>query len=102
MAGHADVVRELVARGAQLSWKEGGSAIGAALHGAAHCHHAEGGPTMRTVAEVSHGDYPEVLRILINAGASVPTRLRGDPDLDVEALLARLGVSAAGRSGTQS
>jgi hypothetical protein len=57
---------------------------------------------MRTVAEVSYGDYPEVLRILINAGARVPRRLLGDPDLDVEALLARLGVSAAGRSGTQS
>jgi ankyrin repeat protein len=92
--GHADVVRELVARGAELGWPDG-SAIGAALHGSLHCHDAEGGPTMRTVDEIDHGDYPEVVRILLDAGAPVPERLR-DPGLDVAALLARLGISDPG------
>jgi ankyrin repeat protein len=91
--GHAEVVRELVAHAAQLNWPNGSSAIGAALHGAAHCHDPEGGPTMRTVDEITHGNYPEVLRILIDAGARIPTRLREDPDIDVEDMLVRLGVA---------
>ena len=49
--GRAEVVAELVARGAALTWADGGSARGAAEHGSRHCHDPEGGPTMRT-----HGD----------------------------------------------
>jgi ankyrin repeat protein len=88
--GHADVVRVLVDHGAPLVWEDG-SAIGAALHGSFHCHEAEAGPTMRTDDEVTHGDYPGVLRILLDAGAPIPERL-WDADLGAEVLFARLGV----------
>ena len=90
--GHAGVVEELVAHGASLEWDDG-SPIGATLHGALHCHDPQGGPTMGTEHEIDHGDYPAVLRILLAAGAVVPTRL-WDPDLDVDDLLARFGVAA--------
>jgi ankyrin repeat protein len=88
--GHPTIVRELVERGARLSWNEG-SAIGAALHGSRHCHHPEGGPTMRTVEEIPRDRYGQVARILLDAGAPVPERV-GDEPLGVAALLADLGI----------
>ena len=51
------LVRELVGRGARLRWPDGGSAVGAALHGSRHCHDPEGGPTMRTVEETPRERY---------------------------------------------
>jgi ankyrin repeat protein len=90
--GHADVVRVLVAHGAALVWAER-SPIGAALHGSLHCHDAEAGPTMRTDDEVDHGDYPGVVRVLLEAGAAVPQRL-WDAARSAEDLLARLGIAA--------
>jgi ankyrin repeat protein len=50
--GRVAVVRELVDRGAKLRFDDGGSAIGATLHGLRHCHHPEGGPTMQTIDEI--------------------------------------------------
>jgi ankyrin repeat protein len=88
--GHAEVVRELVAQGARLEWEDG-SPIGATLHGSLHCYDAEGGPTMHLVDEIDHGDYPEVLRILVAAGAAIPDQL-WEPDLDATAMLVGLGV----------
>lgn len=82
--GRPEVVRVLVGSGATLVWPNG-SALGAALHGALHCGHAEGGPTMGTVDEIDHGDYAEVVRILLDAGAQVPA---GSADV-----LARLGIA---------
>ena len=90
--GHRDVVRELARHGAQLSWEDNHTAIGAALHGSMHCHDPQGGPTMRTADEVTHGDYPGVLQVLVDAGAPIPDRL-WDPDLDARDLMADLGVS---------
>jgi ankyrin repeat protein len=68
--GHAcwrrrvEMVRELVERGAALEFRNGGSAIGAARHGAQHCQHPEGGPTMATVEEIPQAPYDEIVRIL--------------------------------------
>jgi hypothetical protein len=50
--GYPALVSLFVARGARLEFDDGGSAIGAALHGSRHCNHPEGGPTMQTVGEI--------------------------------------------------
>jgi hypothetical protein len=94
--GEAAIVRELVRRGAQMTFGDGGSAIGAALHGSRHCHHPEGGPTMRTIDEVPKRRYADVVRILIDAGAAVPQRRRSDRGPAVETMLADLGVEVPG------
>ncbi|HWF53264.1 MAG TPA: ankyrin repeat domain-containing protein [Solirubrobacteraceae bacterium] len=73
--GRPEVVKELIARGAPLTFDNGGSAVGAALHGSRHCTDPEGGPTMRTIEEVDKPPYAEVLRILLAAGAPLPERL---------------------------
>jgi ankyrin repeat protein len=88
--GHAEVVHELVARGARLTFPRGGSAVGAALHGSRHCHDPEGGPTMRTVQEVPVERYARVVEILLEAGAPVPERIDDEPP--VASLLDALGV----------
>jgi len=89
--GHSEIVQELVSRGAQLTFKDGGSALGAAFHGSRHCHDPEGGPTMRTIDEVPQPRYAEVVRILLEAGADVPSRLwEGAPS--PATFLAELGV----------
>jgi ankyrin repeat protein len=92
--GHPEVVRELVARGASLTWGEG-SAIGAALHGSRHCHDPEGGPTMRTVEEIPRERYAKVVQILLDAGASVPKTIseRGAKPVT---LIAELGLEPSG------
>jgi ankyrin repeat protein len=90
--GHRDVVRELVRHGAQLSWEDNHTAIGTALHGSMHCHDPQGGPTMRTTEDVTHGDYRGVLQALVDAGAPIPERL-WDSDLDARDLMAGMGVS---------
>ena len=95
--GHAcwrrrvQMTRELVARGAALRFRDGGSAIGAALHGSGHCHHPEGGPTMQTRDEIPTEPYAEIVRVLLAAGASVPKRL-GEKGPRTTTLMAELGV----------
>jgi hypothetical protein len=84
-----EATRELVERGAALSFRDGGSAIGAALHGSRHCHQPEGGPTMRTVDEIPTEPYAEIVRILLAAGATVPERIGGARGTT---LIAELGV----------
>jgi hypothetical protein len=79
-----------VARGAQLSFPDGGSAIGAALHGSRNCHDPEGGPTMRTVQEIPRERYALVVRALLDVDAPVPERIDGEPP--VASLLEALGV----------
>ena len=56
------LVSLLVARGAACQFGDGGTAIGAALHGSRHCNHPEGGPTMQTVGEIPQAPYAEILR----------------------------------------
>jgi ankyrin repeat protein len=91
--GDPAIVRELLARGARLEFPDGGSPIGAAVHGSRNCHHHEGGPTMQTVDEIPQEPYAEVVRILLDAGAAAPRRLWDSPD--GAAALTRLGVSPA-------
>jgi ankyrin repeat protein len=90
--GRLAVVRELVDRGAKFCFEDGGSAIGAALHGLRHCHHPEGGPTMRTIDEIPPDPYAEIARFLLSRGAPVPERMEDiEPDTPAT-LLAELGI----------
>jgi ankyrin repeat protein len=91
--GRVDIVRELVARGAALSFRDGGSAIGAALHGSRHCQNGEGGPTMALVEEIPTEPYGEIVRLLLAAGAPVPERLgEGGRGQRATTVMAELGV----------
>ncbi len=87
------MARELVKRGAALAFRDGGSAIGAALHGSRHCHDPEGGPTMGTVDEIPTEPYAEIVRLLLAAGASVPERI-GENGVRAATLIAELGIDA--------
>jgi ankyrin repeat protein len=89
--GRVEMARDLVERGAALTFRDGGSAIGAALHGSRHCHDPEGGPTMRTIDEIPTEPYAEIVRILIAAGATIPDRL-GDTGARGTTLVAELSV----------
>ena len=88
--GYVEVVRVLVSAGAALTWPEG-SPIGAAMHGSQHCHDPQGGPMSLPVDEVRHGDYPDVVRILLAAGATIPTDY-GDGEDAGAGILADLGI----------
>ena len=70
--GRVAMTRELVGRGAALSFRDGGSAIGAALHGSRHCQDPEGGPSMQTVDEIPKEPYAEIVRMLLAAGGERP------------------------------
>jgi hypothetical protein len=89
--GRVQMTRELVGRGAALQFRDGGSAIGAALHGSRHCHEPEGGPSMRTIDEIPKEPYAEIVRILLAAGAAVPERV-GEDGAPGSMLIAELGV----------
>ena len=89
--GRAEMARELVERRAVLQFRDGGSAIGAALHGSRHCHEPEGGPTMRTIEEIPKEPYAEIVRLLLAAGATVPDRI-GENGPRATMLIAELGV----------
>jgi len=89
--GRVEMTRELVARGASLTFRDGGSALGAALHGSRHCHEPEGGPSMRTLDEIPQEPYAEIVRILLAADAPVPERL-GENRACATTLIAELGV----------
>ena len=88
-----EMVRELLDRGAAFTFPDGGSALGAALHGSRNCQHPEGGPTMGTLDEIPVKPYAEIVRMLLAAGAPVPERV-GDEG-DARPLIARLGVDLA-------
>ena len=89
--GRVQMTRELVRRGAALEFRDGGSAIGAALHGSRHCQEPEGGPSMQTVDEIPKEPYAEIVRILLAAGATVPERI-GEHGARATMLIAELGV----------
>ncbi len=86
-----EMTRELVERGASLLFPDGGSAIGAALHGSRHCHHPEGGPSMGTIDEIPKEPYAEIVRLLLAAGAEVPERIGAD-GASATTLIAELGI----------
>ncbi|HKO25871.1 MAG TPA: ankyrin repeat domain-containing protein, partial [Solirubrobacteraceae bacterium] len=89
--GRVQMTRELIERGAAVTFRDGGSAIGAALHGSRNCHDPEGGPTMRIVDEIPREPYAEVVRLLLAAGAKVPERV-GENGERGTMLLAELGI----------
>lgn len=93
--GYPALVSLLVTRGARLTFADGGSALGAALHGSRHCQHPEGGPTMQIVGEIPQAPYAQIVRLLLDAGAPIPER-RSDgapaPAEIVDALLRENGA----------
>lgn len=90
--GRVEMTRELVERGAALTFRDGGSAIGAALHGSRHCQHPEGGPTMGTKEEIAPEPYAEIVRLLLAAGAELPERIGGETGPRAIDVLGELGV----------
>jgi ankyrin repeat protein len=90
--GRVQMTRELLARGAALTFRSGGSAVGAALHGSRHCHDPEGGPTMRTTDEIPKEPYAEIVGMLLDAGATVPERIGGEKGERGTTVMAELGL----------
>jgi ankyrin repeat protein len=88
--GYAEVVRVLVSGGAAVTWADG-SPIGAAMHGSQHCHDPQGGPMSLPVDEVRHGDYADVVRTLLTAGATVPLDYGGGNGV-AAGIVAELGI----------
>ncbi|HEX4109801.1 MAG TPA: ankyrin repeat domain-containing protein, partial [Solirubrobacteraceae bacterium] len=93
--GQVAIAEELLARGATTGFRDGGCAIGAALHGSRHCHHPEGGPTMQTVEEIPRERYAQVVRVLLDAGARVPDSM-GERGMRPAMLIAELGLDPPG------
>ena len=91
--GQVSIVRELLTRGATTDFRDGGSAIGAALHGSRHCQDPEGGPTMAAVTEINPEPYAEIVRMLLTAGAHIPQRVGGEHGPRAAMLLGELGIS---------
>jgi ankyrin repeat protein len=89
--GRVEMARDLVERGAALTFRDGGSALGAALQGSRHCQEPEGGPSMQTIDEIPKEPYAEIVRILLAAGATVPERM-GEKGARPTMLIAELGV----------
>jgi ankyrin repeat protein len=89
--GRVQLTRDLVERGAALSFRNGGSAIGAALHGSRHCNDPEGGPTMQVIDEIPKEPYAEIVRLLLAAGAAVPEKV-GEDGARGTTLIAELGI----------
>jgi ankyrin repeat protein len=90
--GQVAIAEELLARGATTGFRDGGCAIGAALHGSRHCQDPEGGPTMATIAEIDPEPYARIVRTLLGAGARVPQRVGGEHGPPGAMLLGELGV----------
>jgi ankyrin repeat protein len=89
--GRVQMTRELIDRGAALTFHDGGSALGAALHGSRHCTDPEGGPSMRNEDEIPQEPYREIVRMVLAAGAPVPERM-GEGGARTVMLLAELGL----------
>jgi ankyrin repeat protein len=90
--GRVAITTDLLTRGAATEFRDGGCAIGAALHGSRHCQDAEGGPTMATVTEIDPEPYAEIVRMLLAAGARVPDRIGGEHGPRAAVLLGELGI----------
>ena len=74
--GRAEMVHELVERGAALTFRDGGSAMGAALHGSRHCSDPEGGPSMRLVEEIPAEPYTRSCACWSQLALRCPRRTR--------------------------
>jgi ankyrin repeat protein len=89
--GRVEMTRELIERGAALAFRDGGSAVGAALHGSRHCTDPEGGPSMQTIDEIPKAPYAAIVRILLDASAPIPERIN-DNGSRATTLIAELGI----------
>jgi len=77
--GGAAAARLLVERGADIhvTNRYGGDALDTTMHGSISCHDVFGGPAMKLPEEITHGDYPAIVRMLIAAGARLPDHVGG-------------------------
>jgi ankyrin repeat protein len=90
--GHLETAKVLINRGAPLESVNsyGGTPLGAAIYGSIACHDPNGGPSMKLVNEVVHGDYPGIVEALLEAGAKPPSKVNGSAA--VADVLRRYGV----------
>lgn len=90
--GGAEAAKLLMERGADIHAlnRYGSDALGTTIHGSVSCHDVFGGMTMRLPEEVTHGDYPAIVAMLIAAGARLPDRVGGSEA--VQDVLRRAGV----------
>jgi ankyrin repeat protein len=89
--GRVEMTRELIQRGAALAFRDGGSAVGAALHGSRHCTDPEGGPSMQTIDKIPKAPYAAIVRVLLDAGAPIPEPIN-DNSSRATMLIAELGI----------
>src|SRR5262245_25483864 len=90
--GSAEAATLLVARGADIHVRNhyGSDALGTTLHGSLNCHDRFGGIGMKLPEEISHGDYPAIVRMLVAAGARLPDHVAGSEA--VQDALREMGV----------
>jgi hypothetical protein len=90
--GSAEAATLLVARGADIHQvnRYGADALGTAIHGSVNCHDVFGGIGMKLPEEITHGDYPGIVEMLIAAGARLPRHVQGSEA--VQDVLRRAGV----------
>jgi hypothetical protein len=93
--GSAETAVLLVARGADIHVRNhyGADALGTALHGSLNCQDRFGGIGMKLPEEISHGDYPAIVRMLVAAGAHLPNHVGGSEA--VQEILREVGVADA-------
>ncbi len=77
--GGSEAARLLMERGASIHLRNryGGDALGTTMHGSLNCHDVFGGIGMKLPEEITHGDYPAIARLLIEAGARLPKWVGG-------------------------
>jgi len=94
--GNYDAALLLLEHGADLDRVNGygGDALGTAIHGSVCCRDPEGGMTMAPPEEATPGRYAEVVKLLIDRGAKLPSHLIGNDA--VQDMLRRYGVAEAG------
>jgi ankyrin repeat protein len=77
--GQLEAAKLLVEKGASLTQKNvyGVDALTTAIHGSFNCHDPEGGNALRLPEEISHGQYPALVEMLISAGSQLPPKIWG-------------------------
>jgi ankyrin repeat protein len=74
-----EAAKLLIEKGASLTQKNiyGVDALTTAIHGSCNCQDPEGGTGTRLPEEISHGQYPVLVEMLIAAGAQLPPKIWG-------------------------
>jgi ankyrin repeat protein len=78
--GRADAVRFLIQQRADIHRTNpyGGDALQTAIHGSEHCFDAGFGPAAEPAQGPPPGDYPEIIELLLAAGAKLPLHVGGN------------------------